>query len=228
MPTATDTLHVFHLPRIFEAPGQPRDSKGRWAGHGGGMSGEQFDRAAAGAASGRAADDLARVHLTERSQRSAIDSYAGSGHDHANTALRSNGGDAGAIPPSHTRDIIDGMDSIMADHPLSGDIVVVRGVASGRRTFGGRPPGVGTEWTDHGYVSTTTDRHPEKTFTGESGIEMRILVRKGTRAFSNNHLDPGEVVLDRGLTFRVVADHGIDAYRGTRQLDVEIVGQRNG
>lgn len=200
-------------------------------GHGGGGPAGQddFDTRMANAASGDAAVEMARVRPTDEFQRSAIDKYAAGGYSDANGALRGSGGNLDQIPPSYHRDIVDGLDGVMADGPpLAGDIVVRRGLVSGRRTFGGRTPEVGTEWTDHGFTSTTAMDRPEKTFTGDDGVEMRILVPKGTRAFSNSHLDPDEIVLDRGLTFRIVRDNGVDPYRGTRQFDVEVIGTRHG
>ena len=170
---------------------------------------------------------MARVNPEDRGQNKAIDRYGGGAHDSVNGTLRSNGGDAESLPESYDTDVISGMDSVMSGQSLSGDIVVVRGVVDGSRTFGGSPPTVGTEWTDHGFVSTTAQEHADYAFTGDSGVEMRILVPKGTPAFSNYQLDPHEVVLDRGLSFRVVRDNGVDAYRGTRQLDVEVIGTRH-
>lgn len=208
-------------------PHHGKDGKFSSGPGGSGMSPEEFDAALATAATGDAAVELSRVRPTEQSQRSAIDRYAGGGYDAANGELRSAGGDLSKIPQSYHRDIIDGFDSIVADRPLTEHIVVRRGLASGRRTFGGRDPSVGMEWTDHGFTSTTAQSHPERTFTGDSGVEMRILVPKGTRAFSNSHLDPDEIVLDRGLSFRVVRDNGMDPYRGTRQIDVEVIGSRH-
>src|SRR5262245_18135738 len=220
------TASLWNFGALLVARGYVRDSRGRFAAAGG-MSGAEFDTAAGKAASGDEAVRMARVNPTDPGQRRAIDSYAGGAYDRVNGGLRAGGGTTERLSPFE-QEVASRLDSVMAEHRLSGDIVVTRGLASGRRTFGGREPTVGTEWTDHAYVSTTAAKHPERTFTGESGVEMRILVPKGTHAFSHSHLDPDEVVLDRGLTFRVVADHGVDSYRGTRQLDVEVVGGRSG
>jgi len=206
------------------------DAKGKFApsSGSGGMSAAEFAARVASAATGDEAVDMARATPTDRGQRSAIDSYAGGAYDRVNGGLRSGAGNIEGLA-AYDQELVGRLDTIMADQGgLSGDIVVRRGLASGRRTFGGREPAVGMEWTDHGYTSTTTSGRAERTFTGESGVEMRILVPKGTRAFSNDHLDPDEVVLDRGLSFRVVRDNGRDPYYGTRQLDVQIIGPGNG
>ena len=54
---------------------------------------------------------------------------------------------------------------------------------------------------------------------------MRILVPTGTRGLSSPDLDSGsldfdEVLLNRGLTFTVVADRG--TFDGARQIDVQV------
>jgi hypothetical protein len=58
---------------------------------------------------------------------------------------------------------------------------------------------------------------------------MRLLVPAGVGAIEiSGPRDPdtlegeSEVLLQRGLRMRVVADHGVDA-RGVRQLDVEVI-----
>jgi hypothetical protein len=210
-------------------PGHDQKSHGRKGrAKTGGMSGDDFDRVIAGAASGKAAHDMARVRVEpDSSQERAIHAYGIGGYDESNRQLRTNGGDVEAMPPTYYRDVVEGMDSIIAGStPLGGDIVVVRGVVDASVTFGGREIGPGMEWTDHAYSSTTTREHTDHTFTGDSGVEMRIFVPKGTRAVSHYELDPSEVVLDRGLRFRVVRDNGVHPHRGTRQLDVEVVGTR--
>ena len=102
----------------------------------------------------------------------------------------------------------------------------------------------GLEWKDLPFVSTGADAGRQQ---ASNEVSMRVLVPKGTRAFSHTEkvafggvealkgpsggLDFDEILLDRGLTFRVVADHGFrrtrydgtpDVYSG-RDLDVEII-----
>jgi hypothetical protein len=50
---------------------------------------------------------------------------------------------------------------------------------------------------------------------------LTIRTPRGVGAISNSELDAGEILLERGLTFRVVTDHGVVG--GVRRLDVEVV-----
>jgi hypothetical protein len=59
-------------------------------------------------------------------------------------------------------------------------------------------------------------------------VTMRILVPRGSHALKGRKPKgwsdvEAEVILDRGSTFRIVADHGIDADLGTHRIDVELI-----
>lgn len=137
------------------------------------------------------------------------------------------------------------LDKAMAASPLSSDVVVYRGIpaervrvmnnlleeagVTGRRDF------TGLVWTDGGFVSTSTSReYAEHAFaesatpSKEPPILMRIVVPRGTGALRISDAEVGlkesELLLQRGLTFQVVADNGVarGGY-GARLLDVEIV-----
>lgn len=109
---------------------------------------------------------------------------------------------------------------------------------------GERPSLTGMRFRDKGYTSTTADPEVAKRFGerwarfakenpgGSDGepVIMKIQVPKGTGAiqlspmFSGRKGGPGaaELLLDRGLTFEVTADHGVDG-DGYRRIDVSVV-----
>jgi hypothetical protein len=94
----------------------------------------------------------------------------------------------------------------------------------------------GFTWHDPGYTSTSVDRSVSEMFStevGNPGILMRIVVPKGMHGIQlsglNDGANEGELLLQSGLTFRVVKDHGEEAPRsryakhGMRIWDVELV-----
>lgn len=114
------------------------------------------------------------------------------------------------------------LDRAMAQSKLPDDAVVYRGGRNVARL--GIPAGdaVGLQWTDLGYVGTSTDRRIAEQFAQRDGYVIRVLAPKGTSAIRITGGGESELMLDRGLTFRVVADHGVTK-GGVRVLDVEIV-----
>lgn len=196
---------------------------GSGGGDGGGTSGEEFDARAAKAAKYDDAEDAAMFDTRDSEIDDALSDY-GAGSAVLNTSLRESGGDVGAIESGYNRDTARGLDKGFGESAIRRDAIVQRGVADYRVTFGGREPAAGMEWVDHGYVSTTTRYHAEDRFTGgQGGLQMKMLVPKGTPAIAHDrHLDAGEVLLTRGLKYRVVRDNGLDS-DGVRQIDVEVL-----
>jgi len=205
---------------------QPRDDHGRFGeGDSAGDSGGNFDARIGAAASGKEAENLAYVRLNDEDVEGAVNEYGSTGAKPVNEDLRKY---AGSIPDDaqheYTRTIVDGMDRAMAEQGgLERDISVDRGVPD-MSTFGGTAPSEGDHWTDHGFVSTSTAEHGYGVSNVPAGgAEMRILVPSGTRAISGDNwgLDHGEVVLDRGLSFRAVrVEAGAD---GVTRIDAEVV-----
>ncbi len=200
-----------------------RGGGGSGGGGGGGTSGDEFDARAAKAAKYDDAEDAAMFDTRDSEIDDALSDY-GAGSFALNTSLREAGGDAGALQSGYERDTTRGLDKAFGESVIRRDAIVQRGVADSRVTFGGREPAVGMEWVDHGYVSTTTNFHAGEGFTGgRGGLQMKILVPKGTPAIAHDrHLNAGEVVLKRGLKYRVVRDNGLDS-DGVRQIDVEVL-----
>ncbi len=180
------------------------------------MTPAQFEARLNAAVTGDEALQAAGVALRTAAERKAYADYV-SQFRFVNTALRNNGG---VIPAGREfaleRRLSAGLDSALARSRLPADIRVHR--VGGTVEFEGGIPRVGAEWTDHGYISTSTQRK----IAGRGEVEMRILVPQGTRAVSTPELDVNEVLLDRGTRFRVVSVSEPDAL-GVRRLDVEIL-----
>lgn len=113
--------------------------------------------------------------------------------------------------------VTNSMDNIMAESKAEEDIIVYRGIFSPERMFGSswrsRGSNVGLEWQDDGFTSTSVDRNIANQFTDgfEGGVLMRVLVPKGTRAFTPDSSgstlsEEREIIVDRKSRYRVVRD----------------------
>lgn len=123
------------------------------------------------------------------------------------------------------------IDEAFADAATTRPITVGRSIPDYREVFPDGDLSVGRIWVDPAYVSTNVtpfERLGEAFGAGPRPMRMTIVAPKGTRAISQgpgsrrNLLDPDEVLLDRGLTYRIVADNGVGA-NGFRLIDVEVV-----
>jgi len=156
--------------------------------------------------------------------------YGDNGHASVNGVLRS-GGDPMHPPESlpgvlhysakSVTDQVTSLDAAMSRSQLTADVVVHRGVGDPAKVFGATSDLTGLRFRDHGYASTTTSGAASGEFTGNrTGVQMRILVPKGTGAISSFGLDRTELLLDRDLSFVVHRDYDVG---GIRTLDVEVV-----
>jgi len=161
-------------------------------------------------------------------QFEAVDDYRDIFYTGVNGALR------GGPSDDEIQQRIDHLDAAMAASPLTSDIVTYRGVMNASHMFGDRLNGdlTGMEWDEQAFSSTSTDRNMADEFaTGSSdtsrAVVMRVLVPAGTGGITLSDSDQeavgyypeSEILLQRGLRMRVVADNG-----GTpRQIDVEVV-----
>jgi hypothetical protein len=86
------------------------------------------------------------------------------------------------------------------------------------------------------YTSTTTERDDAEAYVGaeaDRGFAARIHVPAGTPAIAirdeeDGFDNEGELVLPRGLEYRVVADAGPTGDYGIRWLDLEILAGPDG
>jgi hypothetical protein len=99
---------------------------------------------------------------------------------------------------------VEGIDKAMAESKLPAPIQVYRGIEASAIGDPGNLEGV--EFTDKAFASTTTDAVHAKAF----GSTMTITVPAGVSAITMADRDPGlpesEILLDRGLRYRVVKE----------------------
>lgn len=127
---------------------------------------------------------------------------------------------------------IHALDVGMENSKLTKDIQVTRVLRDPAKVFGKawkrEGDNAGLTWKDDGFISTSPDAEYAKRYAqGDvESIQMRLHVPKGTGALyleqqTDTDTSLEQVVLDRGLRFRVVRDNGI--VNGLRQLDVEVL-----
>ncbi len=89
----------------------------------------------------------------------------------------------------------------------------------------------GVTWHEPTFPATSADRDLAETYVGSGenrGFLARIKLPKGSRAVAVTSTDPAslddekEIILPRGMTFRVVKDHGKQGELGLRLLDVAV------
>ena len=123
-----------------------------------------------------------------------------------------------------------GIDATMRESPLRGDVIVWRGGRNGDKRFGSawnpaEGSMVGVEYRDLAYSSTSVDPAVASAFVGtDNGFLLKILAPAGTRGVvltpSTMTNGEDEILLDRGLSFRIVGDH---IEHGVRTFDVEVI-----
>lgn len=171
-----------------------------------------------------ATDDL--VPGLRRTPFEAVGVYRGVEFDAIQRVLREADPATAAAHP-----LVRAIDAAMGVSPLSTEVLTFRGLS--QRGFV-RESGLdlgsdltGATWTSRTYVSTSSDpsigllygsRHDQ------SPVFMRVVTPEGTRAIAISGGE-AELMLQRGLRFRVVADRGIvqTAAGPRRALDVEVV-----
>lgn len=132
------------------------------------------------------------------------------------------------LPGSKEDKRIRGLDRVTKRSETTGRIEVWRGMHSGQeRLFGDRLGGnmTGMEWHEKAFTSTSARKSASQEFAGQ-GVLMRIHARPGIGAVKMDHGihdGEGEILLQRDLKFRVVADHGIDPVWKYRSIDVEVI-----
>jgi hypothetical protein len=161
------------------------------------------------------------------SGKSALYAYTGSSYGNINTKLNS-------LPPGAKKTGSSQITSIdnafAASPPLEGDVVLYRGFSSPETVFkSGKWNDVnvaGVEWSQRSYSSTSGALSTAQTFAGYNGVVMRIIIPKGLgikgiNAKGGQHPGENEIILQRGLRYRVVADYG--KHSGKRYVDVMVV-----
>lgn len=125
-------------------------------------------------------------------------------------------------------ELIAGLDDITKASRLPADIETWRGIRDAHEMFGDRMQGdlTGMEWLEEGFTSTSARQRISQSFAtqGGDGLLMRVRVPKGTGAAQVKGMkSEAEVLLQRGLRFRVVKDYGVDPAWSYRLVDIEVV-----
>jgi hypothetical protein len=172
---------------------------------------------------------LSSLSENERDQvHAALREYRGSNYQGINAYLRTGGTDSRlyGISVSTAERYAGDIDKAMAASELQDDVLVWRGVRTGTSVFGDHPwPAslAGFSWTDPAFFSTSASQSTASQFS--DAVMMRFLVPKGTKALvlSGDNYE-SELLLNRGLKYRVVRDHGEVEIQGrdVRMLDVEV------
>lgn len=153
----------------------------------------------------------------------ALNRYAGQGYRQVNDQLRG-GNMFGPSYREQTDAWVADIDAAMGSSRLTDNVVVHRGVPSAAATFGSaRENYVGMRFRDDAFVSTSANRSTAEDFAGE--VLMKVSVPRGTRAAALTARGEQEILLDRGLTFRVTGQQDVPLEGGLiqRHLDVEVV-----
>lgn len=199
----------------------------------------RIDAAAAGSSAlGAAPSSLARDggSAIPDQQRQSLQDYRGDeAYRTINAALRGATDDQLAAMPltgdwadrARIDTAVANMDAAMDGSRLTQDVQTFRGIGNASRLFGDRFDGdlTGMEWREDAYVSTSADGEIADEFAGNlhGAVVMRMVVPAGTGGIElSDSGHESELLLQRGLTMRVVADNGVDA-DGVRRIDVEVV-----
>lgn len=137
-------------------------------------------------------------------------------------------------PPPQIVSNVEALDDLMQVSKLDTDVEAWRGLRAGPDFFGtDRFDGdlVGYEWVDPAFGSTSTRKVISQQYAteGRDGVLLRIRVPAGMGAAQvqdrGTELNPrkAEMLLERGVRYRIVADHGRQPGWGYRLLDVEAV-----
>jgi hypothetical protein len=162
----------------------------------------------------------------------AISRYGNHGYRQINAHLRGEDVFSGPLAGQYraeSDELVGRIDKAMAVSKLRDSVLVHRGVPSAEGTFGpsaaGRTRFEGMTWKDNAFVSTSADRDIANHFAGE--VIMQVRVPRGTQAITlSGAKRESEILLDRGLTFKVTGqtDVILDDGRVQRHLDVDVLG----
>jgi hypothetical protein len=193
---------------------------------------------------GGSGDGLFKTEADRKAAIEALDAYRAGAYDPVHAHLRGTyqGKPLSKAMQDHPEfvaapETVRAIDRAMDASKLTEDIEAWRGVTRGTTLFDQYGPDLpddlsGKEFTDPGFTSVSTTEAGAKAFAaGSDPILMRIVIPKGTGAVQlSRHEQTGgfmresEILLERGLTYKVVADHGPND-KGVRELDVQVVPQ---
>lgn len=153
----------------------------------------------------------------------AVNTYTGQEYQAINNLLRGKrlpyGYEAADVEPT-----IAGLRDAFRASRLTDDVIVWRGMRTGRGVFGDALDGdlTGHSWVEQGFGSASALERRAGTFAGSSGVMLRMFVPRGVGAIEASGADlEAELLLQDNLRVTVIADHGVNA-KGVRYLDVEV------
>lgn len=172
---------------------------------------------------------VARPTAFTQAMADSLSGYQGSDFANINRRLRGQPLKSGLLNTALTDAAVADIDAAMAASTLARETLMYRGVEDARTMFGARLGGdlTGLEWREDAYMSTSADRAMAEGFAatlGDSGLVMRILTPKGAGAVQVSGLKlEAEILLHRGMRFRVIRDRGRSPVDGLRHIDVEVL-----
>ncbi|MCK9921610.1 ADP-ribosyltransferase [Frankia sp. AgPm24] len=212
LPRPTPAAEVPPAPVVAPAPAVPRPTP---------LEGEG---ALAAAPEGL---NRARADLWSLDERSTLRQYKGTSYANLNGVLRRF---AGKLDPDNFGQAVyhewtTEIDRVMGRSALTADVQVSRAIKDGGAVFGDAwgESLVGAEWVEHAYVSTTAKPSVLGEFLqrGSAPATFRVRVPARTHAVELSDADyEAELLLERGLTMRVVADTGPGP---ARVIDLEVI-----
>lgn len=171
---------------------------------------------------------------TRKAVQRSLQSYEAGGYYNINTYLRLDPADAATrrqyqILRRYGIKDVKNIDRAMAASPLPHAVETFRGIKNPRIVFGSAwsesSSNVGLQWIEDSFASSTVSEGVARNFaSGNDGVVMRLIAPKGVGAIKLADMNSeAELMLERGLAFRIAADHGV--VDGRRMIDVEIVGK---
>lgn len=141
-------------------------------------------------------------------ERPALRAYRRTRFGEVNGQLRHYEGDPARVDPDLMSKYVGPIDQAMKSSVVRQDITAWRGLSV--KALGGRVPQVGMELTDHAYTSVSAERKAAEHFARKADdILLRVKVPAGTHGVRLSEMgDEAEILLDRGISYRVVGDAG--------------------
>lgn len=226
---------MIHTSAFWREKDHPRDDDGKFT------ESKKFlarlGKADEGKAAIKAATYKAKGNLDDPTYRFAQKNYQ-TGHDryvnrHLRTGSKISNPDIhdASLTPYNTLQDLDGMFK-GSRRTLKDDIKVFRGIQDPKDVFGDAweedGDNAGLAWEDPAFTSTSTNQEVASRLFAQGNVLMTMLVPKGTKATHLAHdagdldEDESEILLNRGLKFRIMRDNGKDA-DGVRHIDVEVM-----
>lgn len=226
---------MIHTSAFWREKDHPRDDDGKFT------ESKKFlarlGKADEGKAAIKAATYKAKGNLDDPTYRFAQQNYQ-TGHDryinrHLRTGSKISNPDIhdASLTPYNTLQDLNAMFK-GSRRTLKDDVKVFRGIQDPKAVFGDAweedGDNAGLSWEDPAFTSTSANQEVASRLFAQGNVLMTMLVPKGTKATHLAHdagdldEDESEILLNRGLKFRIMRDNGKDE-AGVRHIDVEVM-----